>query len=67
MPADQLQAFLLLSAPFRSLPIEEVGIDAAVEFVDVHRIDAVLKTPVLGLNSADGRLVMLLLVVVAHP
>jgi hypothetical protein len=35
--------------------------------VNVHSVDAVLKTVVLGLNPADGVIVMVLFVVVAYP
>lgn len=66
VPADRLQAPLLLGTPFRCLAIEEVGVNASVQLVDIHRDDAVLKPVVLSLNSADGIFVMLFLVIVTE-
>ncbi|MEZ5598707.1 MAG: hypothetical protein R3E84_20440 [Pseudomonadales bacterium] len=65
MFADQRQALPLLLAPLRGLAVEEVGVDATVELVDVHGVDAVLQPVVLGLNAPYSILVMLLLVTVA--
>lgn len=41
--ADQRQALALFFAPLRGLAVKEVGVDAAVELVDVHGVDAVLQ------------------------
>ncbi|MGB5742902.1 MAG: hypothetical protein WBM65_10850 [Sedimenticolaceae bacterium] len=67
MFADQFQALPLLLAPLRGLTVEEIGVDATVELVDVHDVDPVLQPVVLGLNPPDGILVVLLLVTVADP
>ena len=53
MLTDQLQAFPLLFTPLRGLAVEEVGVDATVQLVDVHGVDPVLQTVVLGLNPPD--------------
>ncbi|HXN00174.1 MAG TPA: hypothetical protein VN982_17045 [Candidatus Dormibacteraeota bacterium] len=41
----------LFDAPFRSLAIEEGGVDSSVESVQVHRLDTVLKIIVLNLET----------------
>src|SRR5262249_16239833 len=53
--------------PFRSLPVEERDIDAAVDLVQVHGVDSALEPGVLGLESSDGVIVEPLFVRVALP
>lgn len=36
-------------------------VDAAVELVDIHRVNAVLKPIMLGLKAGDGRFVFLVM------
>ena len=64
---DQLQGLPLLFTPLRSLAVEEVSVEPAVELVDVYHVDTVLQTNVLGLDPPDRVFVMLLLVAVADP
>ena len=65
--ADQLETLLLFGAPLRCLAVEEVGVDPTIELVDVHCINTVLQTIVLGLNPSDRVFVVLLLVAVTDP
>ncbi|MGI8740663.1 MAG: hypothetical protein ACR2KU_13985 [Gammaproteobacteria bacterium] len=67
MSPDTIQAFLLLAAPLGGLAVKEVSVDPPIELVDVHRIDALLHSLILGLNSADRIVMVLPLVVVADP
>ena len=42
----------LLGSEFAGLTVEEVVVDTPVQLVDVHAVDAVLKTLVLALDLA---------------
>ena len=61
---DTWPAPILLGSPFGRLPIEEVRIDAPIQFVDVHDIKTVLQPVGLGVEPADGHLAMKAFVIV---
>ena len=63
--ANQLQALPLLLAPLCGLAVEDVGVDATVEPIDGHGIDAVPLADHIRPKPPDRVLVVLLPVAVA--
>lgn len=58
---------MLFGPPLRRLAVEEGGVDPAVKFVHVHRVQPVLQLSVFGLKPANRLVVVPLLVLVALP
>ena len=65
VPFDLALAAVLLLAPFGRHLVEEVAVDAPVELVDVHGVDAVAEPVVFGPEPLDRLLVLAPLVGVA--
>jgi hypothetical protein len=65
MQGNFLHHFLLLDAPlFRHLDVEGAAY-AAIEFIDVYGVNAVLEPFVLGLEAGDRGVVFLALICMA--
>ncbi|MCX7310138.1 MAG: hypothetical protein NTV56_00010 [Alphaproteobacteria bacterium] len=65
VPFDGLKAHKLFSTPLVRHLVEERRVDQAVELVDIHGIDALLKPPVFGLLALDRLFVFPALISVA--
>ncbi|WP_368413362.1 hypothetical protein [Dongia sp.] len=66
MPVDLALAAVLIGAPLVRHFLEEGRVHDAVELVHVHRVDAILKSPIFGLMAFDRFLVLVPLVRVAR-
>ena len=51
---DVAQQAVLLGAPLGRLAVEKGSVDPAVELVQVHGVDAVLKAAIFSLEARDG-------------
>src|SRR5262245_58784909 len=67
MLLDRPEEPTLLGSPLGRLAFVELQVDATVEPIDVHGVEAVLQALVLGPEPHDGLLMLPLLVLTALP